>query len=63
ACYGIKIDHAERESTGVEGKAERLTWQKAWTAVSSGFSIACTSSWFLMSVRDMLSQFSVLLVG
>ncbi len=24
------------------GKAERLTWHKAWTAVSSGFSISCT---------------------
>ncbi|WP_204117585.1 hypothetical protein, partial [Escherichia coli] len=44
ACYGIKIDHAERETTGVEGKAERLTWHKAWTAVSSGFSISYTSS-------------------
>ncbi|WP_213865719.1 hypothetical protein, partial [Escherichia coli] len=43
ACYGIKIDHAERETTGVEGKAERLTWHKAWTAVSSGFSISYTS--------------------
>ncbi|MEF5669895.1 hypothetical protein U9X48_21290, partial [Escherichia coli] len=42
-CYGIKIDHAERETTGVEGKAERLTWHKAWTAVSSGFSISYTS--------------------
>ncbi|MDD9276843.1 hypothetical protein PVL95_24360, partial [Escherichia coli] len=42
ACYGIKIDHAERETTGVEGKAERLTWHKAWTAVSSGFSISYT---------------------
>ncbi|MEF5670654.1 hypothetical protein U9X48_25815, partial [Escherichia coli] len=41
--YGIKIDHAERETTGVEGKAERLTWHKAWTAVSSGFSISYTS--------------------
>ncbi|WP_212737110.1 hypothetical protein, partial [Escherichia coli] len=40
----IKIDHAERETTGVEGKAERLTWHKAWTAVSSGFSISYTSS-------------------
>ncbi|MCV8770336.1 hypothetical protein ODT35_20965, partial [Escherichia coli] len=29
--------------TGVEGKAERLTWHKAWTAVSSGFSISYTS--------------------
>ncbi|MFU7885878.1 hypothetical protein ACNAP1_26665, partial [Escherichia coli] len=38
------IDHAERETTGVEGKAERLTWHKAWTAVSSGFSISYTSS-------------------
>ncbi|MEJ9603039.1 hypothetical protein R1D69_25735, partial [Escherichia coli] len=37
------IDHAERETTGVEGKAERLTWHKAWTAVSSGFSISYTS--------------------
>ncbi|MCO7813143.1 hypothetical protein NI895_25180, partial [Escherichia coli] len=36
-------DHAERETTGVEGKAERLTWHKAWTAVSSGFSISYTS--------------------
>ncbi|MEI9526567.1 hypothetical protein, partial [Escherichia coli] len=26
-----------------EGKAERLTWHKAWTAVSSGFSISYTS--------------------
>ncbi|WP_214672166.1 hypothetical protein, partial [Escherichia coli] len=43
ACYGIKIDHAERETTRVEGKAERLTWHKAWTAVSSGFSISYTS--------------------
>ncbi|MCV8156846.1 hypothetical protein ODR10_25925, partial [Escherichia coli] len=34
---------AERETTGVEGKAERLTWHKAWTAVSSGFSISYTS--------------------
>ncbi|ACD54410.1 hypothetical protein Ec53638_A0282 (plasmid) [Escherichia coli 53638] len=24
------------------GKAERLTWHKAWTAVSSGFSISYT---------------------
>ncbi|MCI3077855.1 hypothetical protein, partial [Escherichia coli] len=63
ACYGIKIDHAERETTGVEGKAERLTWHKAWTAVSSGFSISYTSSWFLMSLRYMLRHYSVLLVG
>ncbi len=28
----------------MEGKAERLTWHKAWTAVSSGFSISYTSS-------------------
>ncbi|EDP9035099.1 hypothetical protein JN43_005196, partial [Salmonella enterica subsp. enterica serovar Typhimurium] len=27
----------------MEGKAERLTWHKAWTAVSSGFSISYTS--------------------
>ncbi|EPF7438982.1 hypothetical protein ACSTV3_005005, partial [Shigella boydii] len=40
---GIKTDHAERENTGVEGKAEKLTWHKAWTAVSSGFSISYTS--------------------
>ncbi|WP_252970288.1 hypothetical protein, partial [Shigella flexneri] len=33
---------AERENTGVEGKAEKLTWHKAWTAVSSGFSISYT---------------------
>ena len=31
-----KIDHAERNHR-VVGKAERLTWHKAWTAVSSGF--------------------------
>ncbi|MCV8155119.1 hypothetical protein ODR10_16480, partial [Escherichia coli] len=43
--------HAERETTGVEGKAERLTWHKAWTAVSSGFSISYTSS---MYFRPML---------
>ncbi|UJY52490.1 DUF4158 domain-containing protein (plasmid) [Escherichia coli] len=28
----------------MEGKAEKLTWHKAWTAVSSGFSISYTSS-------------------
>ncbi|HHU3921342.1 TPA: transposase, partial [Escherichia coli] len=44
ACYGIKIDHTERETTGVVGKAERLTWHKAWTMVSTGFSISYTSS-------------------
>uniref|UniRef100_UPI001BC85066 hypothetical protein n=1 Tax=Escherichia coli TaxID=562 RepID=UPI001BC85066 len=43
ACYGIKIDHTERETTGVVGKAERLTWHKAWTMVSTGFSISYTS--------------------
>ncbi|WP_205709880.1 hypothetical protein, partial [Escherichia coli] len=43
-CYGIKIDHTERETTGVVGKAERLTWHKAWTMVSTGFSISYTSS-------------------
>ncbi|MEF8326927.1 hypothetical protein U9Z48_24835, partial [Escherichia coli] len=42
ACYGIKIDHTERETTGVVGKAERLTWHKAWTMVSTGFSISYT---------------------
>ncbi|MCX0216915.1 hypothetical protein, partial [Escherichia coli] len=42
--YGIKIDHTERETTGVVGKAERLTWHKAWTMVSTGFSISYTSS-------------------
>ncbi|WP_207291284.1 hypothetical protein, partial [Salmonella enterica] len=47
ACYGIKIDHTERETTGVVGKAERLTWHKAWTMVSTGFSISYTSSQFL----------------
>lgn len=26
------------------GKAERLTWHKAWTMVSTGFSISYTSS-------------------
>ncbi|WP_458294924.1 hypothetical protein, partial [Klebsiella michiganensis] len=41
---GIKIDHTERETTGVVGKAERLTWHKAWTMVSTGFSISYTSS-------------------
>ncbi|MDW3072551.1 hypothetical protein R6H33_29625, partial [Klebsiella michiganensis] len=41
--YGIKIDHTERETTGVVGKAERLTWHKAWTMVSTGFSISYTS--------------------
>ncbi|WP_233381673.1 hypothetical protein, partial [Escherichia coli] len=41
-CYGIKIDHTERETTGVVGKAERLTWHKAWTMVSTGFSISYT---------------------
>ncbi|WP_096262535.1 hypothetical protein, partial [Escherichia coli] len=40
----IKIDHTERETTGVVGKAERLTWHKAWTMVSTGFSISYTSS-------------------
>ncbi|MGT6459762.1 hypothetical protein ACRWUG_25070, partial [Escherichia coli] len=34
----------ERETTGVVGKAERLTWHKAWTMVSTGFSISYTSS-------------------
>ncbi|MGT7685494.1 hypothetical protein ACRW3C_27620, partial [Escherichia coli] len=33
----------ERETTGVVGKAERLTWHKAWTMVSTGFSISYTS--------------------
>ncbi|MBZ4110636.1 hypothetical protein, partial [Escherichia fergusonii] len=42
----IKIDHTERETTGVVGKAERLTWHKAWTMVSTGFSISYTSSIF-----------------
>ncbi|MDF8786415.1 hypothetical protein OU622_23300, partial [Escherichia coli] len=28
------------------GKAEELTWHKAWTAVSSGFSISYTSRIF-----------------
>ncbi|MEJ3378602.1 hypothetical protein WDJ75_23605, partial [Escherichia coli] len=37
------IDHTERETTGVVGKAERLTWHKAWTMVSTGFSISYTS--------------------
>ncbi|MFY1736292.1 hypothetical protein, partial [Escherichia coli] len=37
-------DHTERETTGVVGKAERLTWHKAWTMVSTGFSISYTSS-------------------
>jgi hypothetical protein len=32
----LKIDHTE-ETTGVVGKAERLTWHKAWTMVSTGF--------------------------
>ncbi|WP_213046421.1 hypothetical protein, partial [Escherichia coli] len=32
----------ERETTGVVGKAERLTWHKAWTMVSTGFSISYT---------------------
>ncbi|MGQ2259113.1 hypothetical protein ACS9BE_23965, partial [Salmonella enterica] len=36
--------HTERETTGVVGKAERLTWHKAWTMVSTGFSISYTSS-------------------
>ncbi|WP_334631942.1 hypothetical protein, partial [Klebsiella pneumoniae] len=36
------IDHTERETTGVVGKAERLTWHKAWTMVSTGFSISYT---------------------
>ncbi|TFO43051.1 hypothetical protein ELX97_24100, partial [Escherichia coli] len=44
-CYGIKIDHTERETTGVVGKAERLTWHKAWTMVSTGFSISYTCTW------------------
>ncbi|MCN9444618.1 hypothetical protein MLU10_023775, partial [Escherichia coli] len=43
ACCGIKIDHTERETTGVVGKAERLTWHKAWTMVSTVFSISYTS--------------------
>ncbi|ECF1864976.1 MULTISPECIES: hypothetical protein, partial [Enterobacteriaceae] len=38
----LKIDHTERETTGVVGKAERLTWHKAWTMVSTGFSISYT---------------------
>ncbi|MCZ0231378.1 hypothetical protein, partial [Escherichia coli] len=49
ACYGIKIDHTERETTGVVGKAERLTWHKAWTMVSTGFSISYTSRHSLAS--------------
>ena len=36
ACYGIKIDHTEGNHR-VVGKAERLTWHKAWTMVSTGF--------------------------
>ncbi|EPS2614958.1 hypothetical protein ACVC95_003370, partial [Shigella dysenteriae] len=40
----IKTDHAERENTGVEGKAEKLTWHKARTGVSLSFSISYTSS-------------------
>ena len=32
----------ERENTGVVGKAEKLTWHKAWTMVSTSFSISCT---------------------
>ncbi|WP_213865718.1 hypothetical protein, partial [Escherichia coli] len=55
-CYGIKIDHAERETTGVEGKAERLTWHKAWTAVSSGFSISYT--WTFVPGHDYLCSMS-----
>ncbi|AWK02127.1 hypothetical protein EXU00_25295 [Klebsiella pneumoniae] len=38
----LKIDHTERKTTGVVGKAERLTWHKAWTMVSTGFSISYT---------------------
>ncbi|MGT6458864.1 hypothetical protein ACRWUG_19990, partial [Escherichia coli] len=37
----------ERETTGVVGKAERLTWHKAWTMVSTGFSISYT-----LNMRD-----------
>ncbi|MCV9116780.1 hypothetical protein ODZ60_19775, partial [Escherichia coli] len=55
-CYGIKIDHAERETTGVEGKAERLTWHKAWTAVSSGFSISYTSREDSLVAATLLTQ-------
>ena len=36
----------------MEGKAERLTWHKAWTAVSSGFSISYTSSYGILKNLD-----------
>ncbi|MGF8807058.1 hypothetical protein AAGN61_26570, partial [Klebsiella pneumoniae] len=34
------------------GKAERLTWHKAWTMVSTGFSISYTSS----ELKGFISQ-------
>ncbi|WP_213061091.1 hypothetical protein, partial [Escherichia coli] len=54
--YGIKIDHTERETTGVVGKAERLTWHKAWTMVSTGFSISYT--WTMVSTGFSISYTS-----
>ncbi|MCQ8151112.1 membrane protein insertion efficiency factor YidD [Salmonella enterica] len=33
------------------GKAERLTWHKAWTMVSTGFSISYTSSYGIEALR------------
>ncbi|MCD9996599.1 hypothetical protein LVT19_31035, partial [Klebsiella pneumoniae] len=72
ACYGIKIDHTERETTGVVGKAERLTWHKAWTMVSTGFSISYTSSvsgdWrtlntnYIFKIREFDANLAVMLL-
>ncbi|QPR22102.1 hypothetical protein I6G98_00695 (plasmid) [Escherichia coli] len=36
------------------GKAERLTWHKAWTMVSTGFSISYTSRVLRVSLNTVL---------
>ncbi|MGT6876728.1 hypothetical protein ACRWY2_23455, partial [Escherichia coli] len=52
-----------RETTGVVGKAERLTWHKAWTMVSTGFSISYTSSAMAAGMLTDTSISSLLLPG
>ncbi|WP_435300713.1 hypothetical protein [Escherichia coli] len=54
----MKIDHTERETTGVVGKAERLTWHKAWTMVSTGFSISYTwTAYYFLSLFKYFVQY------
>ncbi|ACD54467.1 hypothetical protein Ec53638_A0403 (plasmid) [Escherichia coli 53638] len=44
----------KEKNTGVVGKAERLTWHKAWTMVSTGFSISYTSRVLRVSLNTVL---------